>query len=103
MALVLKIVGANGVERTVQAKPGDRIDVRRGDTVTVVEGAGVRVERIGNDLVIIYDEGRIVLGGFYPDDPGSAPGLIPAPLADGGPVTGGVPTLIFESPEGLNV
>jgi len=108
MALVLKIVDANGIARTVQARPGDRIAVRRGDSVTVVEGADVRVERNGNDLVIIHAEGRIVLGGFYPEEPPSAlaatiPGADTPPPADANQPSAPVTSLTFDGSDGLNV
>src|SRR5688500_13484057 len=106
MALVLRIVDANGIARTVQAKPGERIVVRPGDTITVVEGAGVRAERSGNELVIIYAEGQVVLDGFFPGElpPGLAPlaGAALAPGADAPPADS-LATLIFENSDGLNI
>ncbi|MCC7487797.1 MAG: FG-GAP repeat protein [Burkholderiales bacterium] len=101
MALSLRIVDAKGTARTVQLNPGDRLEVSPGDTISVVDpsqAAGLRIERSGRDLVIVYAEGRVTLGAFFPDEAPAARDPAAAPPGESPSAT-----LLFENADGLNV
>src|SRR6185503_20799407 len=72
MALQLRIVDAKGQSRLVEVQPGTVLEVRPGDQVSFADPAqagGLRLERSGGALLVIYAEGTVTLNGFYGKPP----------------------------------
>ena len=92
MALVLRIVDANRVERLVEAQPGVVVPIRPGDTVTVVNPAGATVPNVavvpnGENLIVRSGGESVELGAFSaPSTPGTPP-----------------PALVYEDAQGTHI
>ena len=92
----------------IRINPGEKLAVQPGESISVPDSAGVsgiRVERAGNDLVVVYPEGRVTLENFFAAVAAPVPNApaLRSAAGQGAASTGDdAPTFAFADAEGLH-